>query len=280
MYSQVVVQRSRVSNAEILSQEFKPENFTNHVLPTSWKTLEVRDLNFSYDDEAVSPHLHKINLTIIRGARIALVGESGSGKTTLLKIMRNLYEPETLQLFVDTVPIIDGFGGICRAITLIPQNPEIFKTTIYENITLGADHEIHFVTKFTDMACFSDVAEALPNKFDSSVKEKGVNLSGGQQQRLALSRGLLAGFDKDIVLLDEPTSSLDTSTEMKVYQNIFREFKGKTIISSIHRLHLLPMFDVIYLFDQGKIQASGSCKELLVSSLKFQELWAQYAQLE
>ena len=75
-----------------------------------------------------------------------------------------------------------------------------------------------------------------------SIKEKGVNLSVGQQQRLALARGLLACHDKDVVLLDEPTSSLDTATEMKVYRNIFREFREKTIISSIHRLHLLPLF--------------------------------------
>jgi len=126
------------------------------------------------------------------------------------------------------------------------------------------------------MACFTDVVEDLPKKFDSSIKEKGVNLSGGQQQRLSLARGLLACHDKDIVLLDEPTSSLDTVTEMKVYRNIFREFRDKTIISSIHRLHLLPLFHKIYVFSEGRIIASGNLEELLTHCPEFQELWRQY----
>jgi ABC-type multidrug transport system fused ATPase/permease subunit len=105
------------------------------------------------------------------------------------------------------------------------------------------------------------------------MKERGVNLSGGQQQRLALTRGLLACQDKDIVLLDEPTSSLDGLTEMRVYQNILKEFADKTIISTIHHLHLLPLFDKIYVFDQGKIVGCGSLQHLISSHSKFQELW-------
>lgn len=189
--------------------------------------------------------------------------------------MRDLYHPKTLELSVDGRPIQDGFGGISRAISLVPQNPEIFATTIMENITLGAEYEHDFVRHFTDIACFTDVAEKLPHGLETSIKEKGVNLSGGQQQRLALSRGLLACHDKDIILLDEPTSSLDTATEMRVYQNIFGAFKGKTIISTIHRLHLLPLFDKIYFFDQGRIAGKGTLQELLSTNAQFQDLWQQ-----
>ena len=91
-------------------------------------------------------------------------------------------------------------------------------------------------------------------------------------------RWLLACRDKDIVLLDEPTSSLDTATEMTVYQNIMLGFMDKTIVASVHRLHLLPLFNRIYLFENGRIAASGTLAELLAECPSFQELWRRYQQ--
>src|SRR3989338_3640596 len=276
-YSDMIKRKSRIMNSEELTTDFKTENFTNHVLPKNWRRLEVANLNFSYHNESNGDdHLKDVSLSFERGLNYAVVGESGSGKTTALKLARDLYKPTSGQVVCDGDVIADGFGGISRAIALVPQNPEIFATTILENITLGAEYEMDFVRHFTDMACFTDVVERLPKKFDSSIKEKGVNLSGGEQQRLALARGLLACHDKDVVLLDEPTSSLDTVTEMRVYRNIFRGFRDKTIISSIHRLHLLPMFDKIYMFSRGRIVASGTLQNLLAQCAEFQELWQQY----
>ena len=278
MYGNFVKYKARIMNAEELSLDFRAENFTNHVLPAQWQQLSIRDLNFSYPNNENNGNLNleNVSLSIACGERVALVGESGGGKTTLLMVMRDMYHPQSMELTVDGQLIPAGFEGISRAIALVPQDPEILASTIMENITMGADYDLDFVKRFTDIACFTDVAENLPHKFDSSMKEKGVNLSGGQKQRLALARGLLASDDKDIVLLDEPTSSLDTATEMKVYGNIFREFKDKTIISSIHRLHLLPMFDNIYMFSDGKIIASGNLGEMLATCPEFQELWQHY----
>ncbi|MCC7356097.1 MAG: ABC transporter ATP-binding protein [Candidatus Doudnabacteria bacterium] len=281
-YSEVLQQKAKVLNSEELSDDFKPENFTNHVLPGSWQKLEISDLSFSYpapvdEPSEIESHLDNISFELIRGKRYAFVGESGSGKTTLLKVIRDLYHPRSLKLSVDGRVIPDGFAGISRAIALVPQLYEIFATTIWENITVGAEYTQAFVCKFTDMACFTGVVLRLPNGFQSSVQEKGVNLSGGQQQRAALARGLLACDGKDIVLLDEPTSSLDTATEMRVYQNIFREFVGKTIVSSIHRLHLLPMFDEVFYFEKGRLVASGSFEELLRKCPAFRQLWDAYS---
>jgi ABC-type multidrug transport system fused ATPase/permease subunit len=277
MYGDIMKRKTRVMNSEELTVDFRTESFANHVLPPQWKNLQIRGLNFSYHTEGADDlHLRDISLSIARGERIAFVGESGSGKTTLLQVIRNLQPARSFSLSVDGEIIPQGFEGIARAIALVPQNPEIFATTILSNITMGADYDMQFVRRFTDMACFTDVVESLPKQFDSSIKEKGVNLSGGQQQRLALSRGLLACHDKDVVLLDEPTSSLDASNEMRVYKNIFREFLGKTIISSIHRLHLLPLFDRICMFEDGKIIASGTLSELLTSCPQFEALWQQY----
>lgn len=276
MYSTIIRRRARVMNSEILSQDFMTENFTNHVLPKDWQKLEVRDLTFAYqskDGDGSNFQMQNVSFSLNRGEKVAFVGQKGSGKTTFLNIVRDLYHPQEMILLVDGKVVSEGFTGINRAITLVQQKAEIFTRTVFENITMGAEHSLEFVRKFSDMACFTEVAENLPKKFDSSMKEDGVNLSGGQQQCLALSRGLTACHDKDIVLLDEPTSSLDMITGISVYQNIFREFKGKTIVSTVHQLHLLPLFDRICVFDQGQIVGSGTLQELLSTCPKFVSFW-------
>jgi ABC-type multidrug transport system fused ATPase/permease subunit len=274
LYGDILKYKSRIANSEELSADFRVENFSNHVLPGDWQNFEVRDLSFSYaNGEGSNFCLDKVAFSAKRGEKIALVGETGSGKTTFLKVIRDLYHPEELVLSVDGEKVTQGFGGISRAISLVPQSPEIFANTILANITMGAEYDLDFVRHFTRLACFTDVVENLPKKFDSSLNEKGVNLSGGQQQRLALSRGLLASHDKAILLLDEPTSSLDALTELMVYQNIFEEFEDKTVISTVHQLHLLPLFDRICVFEKGRIIASGNLSELQSSCPKFADLW-------
>jgi len=279
-YGDMIQLKAKVENSEELTEDFTGEKLTGHVLPKKWEQIDVRDLDFGYLAEDEVLHLEGVSLSFRKGERVALVGESGSGKTTLLKVMRDLYSPRNLDLSVDGKKVKGGFSAIARAISLIPQSPEIFATTIWENITLGADYNEKLVRHYTDLACFTDIAESLPNGFKSSIKEKGVNLSGGQQQRLALARGLLASRNKDIILLDESTSSVDAINEMDIFRNIFHEFEGKTVISSIHRLHLLPMFDKICFFSNGRIIAQGTLEELLSSCESFKDLWNKYHNAE
>ena len=112
----------------------------------------------------------------------------------------------------------------------------------------------------------------MPKGLKSNIVEKGVNLSGGQKQRLALARGLFAARDSEILLLDEPTSSVDPKTELKIYEQLFEECNDKVIISSLHRLHLLKYFHVIYVMEKGRIIASGNVGELLQRSDAFRQL--------
>ncbi len=280
IYRDVLVRRSRVANAEELSHDFTGEAITNHVLPTSWQRLSIENLSFSYRNGDGDLHLDNISLTLTRGEHIAFVGHSGGGKTTLLQMMRGLYRPQQLTLSVDGRAVTSGFDGISRSIALVQQNPEVFATSILENLTFGADeYDLDFVRRFTDMACVTQVIEGLPRQWQSTIKERGVNLSGGEKQRLALARGLLACHDKDVVLLDEPTSSLDATNQMKFYERLFHEFGGKTIISTVHQLHLLPFFARIYMFDQGKIVGVGTLAELLRDCPEFQQLWIDYHKL-
>ena len=280
LYSDTVIRRASVSNAEELSADFIGENFSNHVLPKGWQSLSISDLSFSYGDVGESSRLHldDVSLKIKSGEKIAVVGESGSGKTTFLKVMRHLYHPSSLRLSVDSVEIPQGFDGIARAITLIPQEAEIFATTIRENITLGADYGDDEIMRYVEMAGLTEVIARLPKELDSVMNEKGVTLSGGEKQRLALARGFLAcaDSDKEILLFDEPTSSLDVKTEREVYGRMFEGFKGKTMISSIHKLHLLPLFDRVCMFENGRIIASGTFDELTATCPEFRELCRQY----
>lgn len=280
MYGDILRQKAAVMNAEEIASEFsdikKPESVK---IDSNWKELKIEGITFSYHDTEQEAHLNNISLNVKRGQKIALIGDSGSGKTTFLKIIRELYSPQKGKVYLDNNLLKNGFSSISSDIALIPQDPEIFSATIKENITVGITHKLSYIKKFTDMACFTSVIEKLPNKIDSYIYEKGVNLSGGEKQRLALSRGLMACEDKSIILLDEPTSSVDTKNEAIIFKNIFKEFQGKTIIASVHRLHLLSMFDYIYFFKSGKVMASGSLRELINNSEEFKDIWENYLKM-
>ncbi len=167
-----------------------------------------------------------------------------------------------------------GFDSISNHVTLFPQEPEIFENTIEYNITLGLPHEPGEIERICEQVGFTDVVAQLPKGLQSNIQEKGVNLSGGQKQRLALARGVFAAKDSDILLLDEPTSSVDPKTESKIYERLFAESSDKAIVSALHRLHLLPRFDHIYLLENGRVVDEGSFGELSTRSAKFQEMWA------
>lgn len=277
-YGDIVKQKAKVANSMEISNLFtKRKKKSVNILKRGWKNLDIKKMDFSYHNTKGSDlHLDGINLDIKQGEKIAFVGASGSGKTTTLKVMRELYPIKNGSIFLDGKELKQGFKDISSNISLIPQDPEIFTTTIKENITVGINYKQSEVEKYAKLAKFHDVAKRLPNGYDSSVVEKGVNLSGGEKQRLALARGMMASIDKEIVLLDEPTSSIDSKNEFDIYTNIFREFKRKTVISSIHRLHLLNLFDKIYFFSKGKVVTSGKLEDVIKNSSEFKKLWTKY----
>jgi ABC-type multidrug transport system fused ATPase/permease subunit len=290
LYTDVVKHNTDVTTAfnilEAYEQHHLPE--AANPLPKAWKTLEIKDLHFLHResgdggretvDGAAAIGLFGVSLKIERGKRIALIGESGSGKSTLLALLRGLYEPAAgVSVVVDGLPNGTsrqvGFDSISNHVTLFPQEPEIFENTIEYNITLGLPHELGEIERICEQVGFSEVVAQLPKGLQSNIQEKGVNLSGGQKQRLALARGVFAAKDSDILLLDEPTSSVDPKTESKIYERLFAEASDKAIVSALHRLHLLPRFDHIYLLENGRVVDEGSFWELSKRSEKFREMW-------
>jgi ATP-binding cassette, subfamily B, bacterial len=275
-YGILTQQMTAVKNIDSIIMAFEKKKKFKRFKLNDWKQIRISGLNFSYhginkenDDDL---HLNKVSFNINNGERIAFVGESGSGKSTMLKLLRGLYTPNRGEIFVDNFLLKNFFKQINYKISLIPQEPEIFKNTIKYNITLGAKYRKDHINIVSKLACFDKIVNKLPRRYETIVGEKGANLSGGEKQRLALARGILASENKEIILLDEPTSSIDSENELIIYHNLFSHFNDKTIISTIHRLHLLKLFDRIVFFKNGRIIAIGTLNEVLENP-DFKALW-------
>lgn len=278
-YTQIVKYDTDVQNAAVLERAFDDKKIRTNItpFPSSWNTLEVTNLNFrrpASDNNNKEIGITDVSIRINRGRRIALIGESGSGKSTLLSLLRGLHDPMASHCVNADQHRID-FESIGSTVTLFPQEPEIFENTILYNITLGLLFSEEEVMKVCEQAQFADVVNALPAGLHTHIKEKGVNLSGGQKQRLALARGILAARESTIVLMDEPTSSIDPITEKKIYNSLFETFKEKAVVSALHRLHLLTEFDYIYIMKEGVVIDEGSFEDLKRYSLVFKEMWEQ-----
>lgn len=278
-YTQIVQFNTDVQTARQIGDAYHEHHqLESATLTDGWKTLQVRNLNYEHPaipglNERQPASLKNLSMNLHRGKRVALIGESGSGKSTLLTLLRGLNNP------IDGVTwTVDGeartdWSAIGNTVTLFPQEPEIFENTALYNITLGLPFSDAEVAEVCEIARFADVAALLPNGLDTFIQEKGVNLSGGQKQRLALARGLLAARQSDIILLDEPTSSVDPKTEYLIYHALLTTFAHKAVVSSLHRLHLLPLFDYIYILDNGHIADEGTFADLRQRSLVFGEMW-------
>ncbi|HEY0898350.1 MAG TPA: ABC transporter ATP-binding protein [Sphingobacteriaceae bacterium] len=293
-YTQIVQFNTDIETAKVFDSSFEKGHRPAEVaqLPAAWDNIMIRNLNYKHPQKkqiapVVNPQglldglptwkkpsgLKKIDLDIRRGQRIALIGESGCGKSTLLTLLRGLNDPAS-----DTWMSVDGnedlnFGNIANSVTLLPQEPEIFEASFEYNITMGLPFAQEQIERVCELTRLSVVLSDLEEGLQTRIIEKGQNLSGGQKQRLALARGVLAAHSSSIVLMDEPTSSMDPKTEQEIYLNMFKEFEGKTVISSLHRLHLLQHFDYIYVMHKGRIVEEGTLRSLLRSGEVFQKLW-------
>ncbi len=244
-------------------------------LASHWHNIKISSLNFRHASHSSRGTIHSISFTLKRGEKIALIGTSGAGKSTLLNILSGLYTPQSVQMTIDDIPF-DSLEPLHTITTLIPQEPEIFENTIVFNITMDLDAQPSEIDEVVNLAGFSHVLATLPLGLDTDIREKGLNLSVGQKQRLALARGLFAARFSSLILMDEPTSSVDLATEKTILSGVIDNFPSATLIVSLHRLHLLPKFDRVIMLDHGTIVADGSTKELLNNEGPVYTLWQKY----
>ncbi|MGE5072867.1 MAG: thiol reductant ABC exporter subunit CydD, partial [Anaerolineae bacterium] len=227
-----------------------------------FETLELKDLSFTYPGEA-QPTLQGISLQIRAGEHIALVGSSGAGKTTLASLLLAFMAPSSGSISVNGMPL-DALppDQWRRRIAWVPQTPHLFHDTLAANIRLGrpdaADAQVEADARAARLDQFID---SLPDGSATVIGEAGARLSSGQAQRLALARAFLK--DAPILIMDEPTSSLDAETESLLEASVRDLMRGRTVITIAHRLNTVAAADRIVVLKAGRVVEAGTHAGLL-----------------
>lgn len=201
------------------------------------------NLSFSYKEKEI---LKDLNFAFKKGERVGIVGESGSGKSTFLRLLAGLLSP--------TEGVVSVAGetkaeGIIKKISMVMQEAMLMPLTIKENITLGKDVPKERINEVIKAAKLDGWIDSLEEGIDTYLGDRANEISGGQAQRIAIARAMLK--DADIILLDEPTSSLDKETTTEVLEALDRLMEGKTVVHVTHHLDLLKGYDRIITVKEG-----------------------------
>ncbi len=228
--------------------------------------IEFRNVSFAYPDAGVGA-LQNVSFKIKAGEHVAVMGRIGSGKSTLQKLAIGFYQPIEGSVLIDGVDLrqLDP-AELRQQVGFVPQEATLFYGTLRENLVLGhpqADDEA--VLQAAEFANLNEFVNQHPQGFDMMVGERGESLSGGQRKSIALARAVI--HNPPIMLLDEPTGSMDHSTEVWVKRKLAEFSKGKTMLMVTHRTSLLDMADRIIVVDGGKIVADGP-REQVIEALR------------
>jgi ATP-binding cassette subfamily B protein len=258
---------------EILDLELeKAADEDRKMNPSSLKgRIDVQNLDFRYGTRHLV--LKDIRFTVGHGEKIAFVGESGSGKTTLIKLLMNFYKTEKGDILFNGNNIHDMNMETLRSkIAYIPQDTFFFSGTIRDNLCLGSNETVDMerIVEACKMARVHEFINELPLRYNTMLEENASNISGGQKQRLAIARAILK--TPDIIIMDEATSNLDSTTEKAISETI-DSFEGLTAIIIAHRLSTIMRCDRIYVMDKGEIIEEGTHDELMSRRGKYFELW-------
>ncbi|MGH9514815.1 MAG: ABC transporter ATP-binding protein [Terriglobales bacterium] len=219
--------------------------------------FEFRNVSFLYEESKQG--LLGISFRVPPGSRVGIVGATGAGKTTLLNLLMRFYDPSDGTVLLDGTPIQKyRIADLRRQFGVVLQEPVLFAASIAENIAYGkpdaGDEEIIAAAK---AAASFEFVSALPDGFETQVGERGSRLSGGERQRISLARAFLR--DSPILILDEPTSSVDVHTEAAIMEATERLMAGRTTFMIAHRLNTLKSCDIILVLDQGRLIEVKKC---------------------
>ncbi|KAL7092109.1 hypothetical protein ACP275_12G145400 [Erythranthe tilingii] len=242
-----------------------PPETTNNSNPEKLRgEVEFKHVDFSYPNRPDVSIFRDLNLRARPGKTLALVGPSGCGKSSVISLIQRFYEPSSGRVFVDGKDIRKyNLKSLRRHVAVVPQEPCLFATSIYDNIAYGGGESVteSEVVEAARMADADKFIGSLAEGYRTFVGERGVQLSGGQKQRIAIARALLRRAE--IMLLDEATSALDVESERCIKEALERACSGKTTIVVAHRLSTIRNAHVIAVLDDGKVAEQGSHSHLL-----------------
>ena len=229
-------------------------------------SIEFKDVSFKYPGTDQSS-LEKVSFSLKAGEKVALIGRIGSGKSTIEKLVMGLYKPDSGSIRLDGIDInqIDPVD-LRRNIGYVPQDIMLFDGTVRENITMGSpEADDDTLLRAAELSGVDQFTNRHPSGFDLIVGERGAALSGGQRQAVAIARALI--HQPSILILDEPTNSMDNASEEFIRKQLEDYTKERTLILVTHKMSLLSMVDRIVVVDNGLVLADGP-KAVVLDALK------------
>lgn len=232
--------------------------------------LEFQHVSFSYP--GTERHaLHDVSFKIRRGETLAVIGSTGSGKTSLLNLILRLYEPTGGRILFEGRDIRDyDKKALTRKITAAMQQYNIFGMSIKENITLDLDYDDDRLSRSAESAQIMELIDELDEHFDYVISQNGTNLSGGQKQRISVARTLYR--KSDLVVLDDVSSALDYSTDLKLRTALRKNYRTTSVVLISQRISSVKNADQILVLDKGRAMGLGTHDELLNACTSYQQI--------
>ncbi|CAI9087895.1 OLC1v1022086C2 [Oldenlandia corymbosa var. corymbosa] len=263
------INKAKLSAASIFAildskQKIDSSSEEGQVLSTVNGDIELKHVSFKYPTRPDVQIFKDLSLTIPSGKTVALVGESGSGKSTVISLIERFYDPDSGNILIDGVEIRKlKINWLRQQMGLVGQEPVLFNESIRDNIAYGKQGEVteEEIIAATTAANAHNFISGLPQGYDTSVGERGVQLSGGQKQRIAIARAVLK--DPKILLLDEATSALDAESERVVQDALDRVMVNRTTVVVAHRLSTIKGADIIAVVKNGVIAEKGGHEALM-----------------